>query len=118
VLAHAARAAAGPVYDPTREEDLTRKWTPAHRADVVQAFTELAKLADEARLLEGRGQVQAAIELWHRVCGDSFPAGAAESAEEALRNWNGGSITKAGRVVPVVLPAAPSYRPSRAWRSA
>ena len=117
VLTHTPSAARGAIFDPTREEDLTGKWSDEHRAQVVQAFTELAKLADDALRLEANGDIQGAIELWHRVLGPLFPEPAAQSVEDALRAWNGGSISQAGRVSPVVLPAAAAYRPGRAWRS-
>lgn len=96
------------------QEDLTRKWTSADRALVLQFFTESHRLAGEALRLERAKDAVAACGVWREVFGDAFPVPEVSFAER-LRSVSvvGGSITPDGR-----LTTAPgNVRPVRPWRA-
>ncbi|MGI5518977.1 SMODS domain-containing nucleotidyltransferase [Streptomyces sp. CA-106131] len=115
-LAHAAHAVTGPVLDPTGIDDLTTDWTTTQRTAYATALTGAARRAAEARRLEEDGQHSAAIEIWHEVIGDPFPAAEAQSAADALRALAAGSITSTGRAVTSPRGQQPA-RPTRSWRT-
>ncbi|WP_035803990.1 nucleotidyltransferase domain-containing protein [Kitasatospora mediocidica] len=115
-LAHAAQAVAGPVHDPTGVDDLTAKWTPGQRAGYAQALRTAADQAAEARRLEQDGDHDAAIDIWHTLIGDAFPASPGQTAADALRALASGSITSTGRAVTSQRAQQPA-RPSRSWRT-
>ncbi|MFE7439353.1 hypothetical protein ACFU7X_02635 [Streptomyces chartreusis] len=115
-LQHAAQAITGPVFDPTRADDLTADWTTAQRTGYAATLASAARRAAEARRLEKDGQHTAAIEIWHALIGDPFPAAAPQSATDALRALAAGSITSTGRAITSRLGQQPS-RPGRSWRT-
>ncbi|MGW0566002.1 SMODS domain-containing nucleotidyltransferase [Streptomyces tauricus] len=115
-LAHAARAVASPVLDPTGVDDLTIDWTTAERTTYATTLTAAARRAAEARRLEEDGQHTAAIEIWHDLIGDPFPQAEAQSATDALRALAAGSITSTGRAVTSSRARQPA-RPGRSWRT-
>ena len=114
-IRHAATALAGPVYDPTEEDDLTAKWTDRERIAYITAVSAAARDAAEARRLEGDDEHNAAIEIWYDLLGDPFPPAPPQSADDALRSLGGGSITSRGRAVPSQRGNQP-VRPGRSWR--
>lgn len=115
-LALAAHAVTGPVFDPTGVDDLTAGWTAAQRTAYAAALRDAARRAAEARRLEQDGQHAAAIEIWHGLIGDAFPAAEAQSVAEALRALAAGSITSTGRAVTSARGQQPA-RPARSWRT-
>lgn len=115
-LAHAARAVAGPVFDPTGVDDLTADWTTAQRTAYTATLSAAARRAAEARRLEEDGQHAAAIDIWHDLIGDPFPVAEAQSATDALRALAAGSITSTGRAVTSPRGQQPA-RPARSWRT-
>jgi hypothetical protein len=115
VLEYAATAVAGPVIDPTKEDDLTADWTPGQRAATVATFTAAAKQAREALELAADGDEAAAVAVWHDILGGPFPTPPAQSVIDTLRALNGGSITSVGVVTPSAVGRQPA-RPTRSWR--
>lgn len=95
-LEHAAIAVTGAVYDPTREGDLTAKWSSAERVQAVQKFGELAKYAREAVNL-AKDDEQAALENWHAVFPNGITAPEPRTPTDVMKSWMAGSITSTAR---------------------
>ncbi|MEU7590774.1 nucleotidyltransferase [Micromonospora sp. NPDC049230] len=115
-LEYAAEAVMGKVYDPTGVDDLAKDWTPGERLRFSQTFGLAAKRGREARRLAVDGDHQAAIDIWHTVFGEPFPAPTAQPAAQALAALSAGSITSAGRAV-TSQRGAQTNRPARSWRT-
>lgn len=96
LVEHGASSVVGPVYDPTREGDLTAKWSAAERARAVQKFTELAKFAREAVSLEGDDE-DAALENWHAVFPEGIAAPEPRTPTDVMKSWMVGSMTSTTR---------------------
>ena len=116
VLEHAAIACAGPIYDPAQENDLTEEWTPEQRAGIIRTFKSLAERARRALELESADDSDAALDLWHSIFGEEFPAPDIRSPKDVMSAWGFGSITETGR--PTTTTAG-SHRvpPGRGWRA-
>lgn len=104
------------VYDPTREDNLLRRLDVGTRDAAQRQFAKWTELAREARRLAEKGDQDAAVDVWHQVFGNPFPAGAEESTAAAARAWQGGAPTATGRITTAAIgrTAAP---PGRSWRS-
>jgi hypothetical protein len=116
VFLHAATAVYGPVLDPTGRDDLSTEWTQQQRHAYAQVFTSAARKGGEAVRLHQAGDHTAAIELWHSVFGDDFPAVPVQSVSQALTGLAAGSVTIAGRAVPSRI-GGQTMRPTRSWSS-
>ncbi|MEV4202830.1 hypothetical protein [Micromonospora globbae] len=115
-LDYAAEAVMGNVYDPTGVDDLAKDWTPGERSRFSQTFSIAAKRGREAQRLAADGDHQAAIDIWHAVFGEPFPAPTAQPAAQALAALSAGSITSTGRAV-TSQRGAQTNRPARSWRT-
>jgi hypothetical protein len=116
VLRHAATAVYGPVYEPAGEDDVTAKWTPEQHRIAAQAFSDAANRADEAVRLDNAGDPDGAIDAWHTLLGDDFPAAPARPLKNAAAAWASGSISQTGRPSPT--RAASQQAPAgRSWAS-
>lgn len=115
-LRHAAVALTGAVYDPTGADDLTAEWTTNERTTYVSAVRAAVQRAAEALRLESDGDHDAAIELWHDILGDPFPAAPRQSATSAWEHLAAGGVTSTGRAVASPRANQPA-RPARSWRS-
>ncbi|MEV4086335.1 hypothetical protein ACGFJC_53960 [Nonomuraea fuscirosea] len=113
---HAATAVMGKVLDPTGVDDLAEEWTPSERTIYSKALATAAARGREALSLAADGEHQAAIEIWHSVFGEPFPAPSAQTATQALSALTAGSITSTGRAVSSQRGAQPN-RPARSWRT-
>ncbi|WP_248962018.1 nucleotidyltransferase domain-containing protein [Sphaerisporangium perillae] len=113
---HAATAVMGKVMDPTGVDDLAEKWTSSDRKVYSQVFATAAARGKEALGLASDGEHEAAIEIWHSVFGDPFPAPSAQTPAQALVALTAGSITSTGRAVTSRRGVQPN-RPARSWRT-
>jgi hypothetical protein len=115
-LEHAASAVMGKVMDPTGVDDLAEEWTSSARTTYSEAFATAAARGREALSLAADGEHTAAIEIWHSVFGDPFPAPSPQTPAQALAALAAGSITSAGRAVSSRRGVQPN-RPARSWRT-
>lgn len=116
VLRHAATAVYGPVYEPAGEDDVTAKWTTSERTRAAEVFAAAAARADEALALDQAGDADSALDSWHRLLGEDFPAPAPRSAKQAAAAWAAGSMTKDGRAS-ATRAASQQAGPGRSWAS-
>lgn len=101
-------------YAGLAQDDLTRKWSGAERAQVLRFFEENRRKAVEAVRLENAPDPVAALYLWRDVFGDLFPQGDVSFAERLKTIGQvGGAVTPDG----VLTTAAGNARPSRPWRA-
>jgi hypothetical protein len=113
-LDHAKNAVRGPVLEPAGEDDVTAKWTDDERQRAVRVYSQASAKAAEALALEDAGDVHAAIDVWHSLFGDAFPAPPQRSVQNALTALAAGTITTTGR--PTATKAAPQVAaPGRSW---
>ncbi|MBL8930204.1 MAG: nucleotidyltransferase [Kineosporiaceae bacterium] len=106
----------GRSYSGLALDDLTAKWTPEQRAQVVAFYTDRHRLAIEALKLEADDPVAASL-TWAQVFGSAFPEVQETLAERVARtNRLGGGTTSTG-----VLTTSPRVRaaspPARPWRA-
>ncbi|MET8987787.1 hypothetical protein ABZW49_20260 [Nonomuraea wenchangensis] len=113
---HAADAVMGQVMDPTGVDDLAAEWTLSERTTYSKAFATAAGRGREALELAADGEREAAVEIWHSVFGDPFPAPSSQTAAQALTGLTAGSITSTGRAVSSRRGTQPN-RPARSWRT-
>ncbi|MEW9531723.1 hypothetical protein [Microbispora sp. NPDC049125] len=113
---HAATAVRGQVMDPTGADDLAEEWTSADRKAYSEVFATAAACGREALSLAADGEHEAAIEIWHSVFGDPFPAPPPQTPAQALAALAAGSITSTGRAVTSRRGVEPN-RPARSWRT-
>lgn len=114
---HGAQLLAGQrILDPTGEDNLLNKLDDDTRTAAQAAFDAWRAQAEEALNLQAAGDHAGAIDIWHRIFGDAFPAADAQSLTRAAHAWLGGGVTSAGRVTPST--GRQIARPSRSWRSA
>ncbi|MER7369080.1 nucleotidyltransferase [Nonomuraea wenchangensis] len=113
---HAADAVMGKVMDPTGVDDLAAEWTLSDRTTYSKAFATAAARGREALDLTADGEHEAAVEIWHSVFGDPFPAPSPQTAAQTLTGLTAGSITSTGRSVSSRRGTQPN-RPARSWRS-
>jgi hypothetical protein len=115
VLEQASTAVQGPVLDPAGDDDVTAKWSRSERLTAVHTFAKLAEQAHEALALEADDDVDAAIDVWHRLIGVPFPPARNRSPIEVLGAWNTeGSRSSTGRPT-TSTRGRQSTRPGRAW---
>ncbi|BAH47249.1 SMODS domain-containing nucleotidyltransferase [Rhodococcus opacus] len=114
-LEHAKNAVRGAVIEPAGDDDVTVKWSQSEREVAAGKFSDFAARAAEALDLEADGDTEAAIDIWHSLFGDSFPAATPRSPGAALAAWNTvGSRTSTGRPTTSTSGRQPT-RPGRAW---
>ncbi|MFC7447404.1 SMODS domain-containing nucleotidyltransferase [Rhodococcus daqingensis] len=114
-LEHAKTAVRGGVIEPAGDDNVTAKWTQTEREVAAKLFSDFAARAAEALRLEVDGDVEAAIDVWHSLFGDSFPVAGDRSPEAVLAAWNSvGSRTSTGRPSISTSGRQPT-RPGRAW---
>ena len=101
-------------YTGLAQDDLTRKWSGAERAQVLRCFAENRRKAVEAVRLENAGDPVAAVLAWRDVFGDLFPQ-VEVSFTERLKTISqvGGAVTSDG----LLTTAAGNARPARPWRA-
>lgn len=116
VLQHASTAVLGRVIEPGGDDDVTAKWTQGEREHAARVFTAQARRAAEALRLEEAGDVEAAIDVWHDVLGECFPAPVARPADKVMTAWSAGSVSSTGR--PSTTRAGGQQSPpGRSWSS-
>lgn len=103
------------ILDPTGEDNLLSKLDNDTRTVARAAFGAWCGQAEEALDLQAAGDHAAAIDIWRRIFGDTFPAADAQSLTTAAHAWLGGGLTSAGRVTSNTSRQV--ARPSRSWRS-
>ena len=109
----AADKLSGP-YTGLAQDDLTRRWSKAERAQVVRFFEQNRRKAVEAVRLENAGDPAAAVHTWRDVFGDLFPQTDVSLAERLKTiSQVGGAVTSDG----LLTTAAGNARPSRPWRA-
>lgn len=113
---HAASAVMGKVMDPTGVDDLADEWTSSDRTTYSKVFATAAARGREALSLAADGEHEAAIDFWHSVFGNPFPAPRPQTSAQALTALPAGRITPAGRAVSSPRGAQPN-RPARSWRT-
>lgn len=114
VLEHARTAVLVQVLDPAGDDDVTTKWTRAERQIAADSFARMATQAREALDLEGSDS-DAALDVWHALFGDPFPAPDPRDPAQVLPAWNSnGGRTSTGRPTASSL-AVQSVNPGRAW---
>lgn len=114
VLDHAKDAVTGPVVEPAGEDDVTAKWTSEQRRTAARVYGRASQKAAEALALERAGDMDAAIDVWHSLFGDSFPPAPHRSVQNALTALAAGSVTSTGR--PSTTQAAHQVSaPGRSW---
>jgi hypothetical protein len=116
IFQHAASTVSGKLLDPTGVDDLAENWSAAQRAAYSQAFAQAAARAQEAIALDVDGETDAALDIWHTLLGDAFPAPARQTSAQALAGLVGGSITSTGRAITSPRGVQPN-RPGRSWRT-
>lgn len=117
VLAHAAGAVGGPVYEPAGDDDVTVKWTAAERARAARVYGRAADRAREALRLEAAGDEHAAMGVWHDLFGEAFPAPPTRAPAKAAAAWAVGSMSSGGR--PSTTTAGrQNVAPTRSWAPA
>ncbi|WP_286968129.1 MULTISPECIES: nucleotidyltransferase domain-containing protein [Arsenicicoccus] len=101
-------------YAGLAQDDLTRKWSGADRAQVLRFFKEKLRKAVEAVRLESAGDPVAAVHIWRDVFGDLFPQTDVTFTErlKSIRQV-GGAVTSSG----LLTTAAGNARPARPWRA-
>ncbi len=115
-LEYAATAVKGPVIEPAGDDDVTAKWTAQERATASRLYGQAAGRTAEALRLEDAGDMDGAIDVWHSVFGDAFPAAPQRSVANAMAAWAAGSVSSTGR--PSHTRAAQQQAaPGRAWSS-
>jgi len=100
------------ILDPTGVDDVISDWDLTQRAAHREVFLYATERGREALVLESEGEHEAAIEIWSTILGDSFPAAAPQTVDEALAGLTAGSVTTEGRVVTSMLGNQP-VRPGR-----
>jgi hypothetical protein len=116
VFCTGAQMLLGPISDPTDFDVLTDDVDDGVVQAAQQAFADTADRADEALRLAAEGDEDAAIDVWHEIFGDGFPAAAPPSAQAAIDSLLAGAVTSTGRPTPV-RGVALDARPTRSWRS-
>lgn len=114
ILAHAAIASMGPIFDPALENDLTEKWSPGMRQAVARTFDKLSNDARRAATLDGSGDSDAAQELWAGILGSGFPLPVPRKPKDVMTAWASGSLTPTGRPV-AGLSGGVRVDPGRGW---
>lgn len=114
LLDHAQAAVNGPVLEPAGDDDVTAKWTIQERQAAVRAFAHAADKAAETLALEGAGDMDAAIDVWHSLFGEPFPPAPSRSPLSALAVFGAGSLTSTGRPSPTQA-AQQLVAPGRSW---
>lgn len=113
-LDHARDAVRGPVLEPSGEDDVTAKWTSEERQTAARVYAQASRKAAEAFALERAGDMDAAIDVWRSLFGDSFPPAPHRSVQNALTALGAGSVTSTGR--PSTTQAARQVSaPGRSW---
>lgn len=116
-FAQSSRVLTG-VYTGLAQDDLTAKWTPAERQQVVAFFQRNHRRAEEALKYETTGDTAAASSVWREILGQEFPQGEV-SFDKRLADVTrlGGGLTSGGRLTTsTAAPAATN--PGRPWRGA
>jgi hypothetical protein len=117
ILETGAELLGGTYFEPTGVDRISDRLKPSIVANAKPSLQGAAEQAREARRLSDSGVHDAAIAVWRALCGDCFPAPAAQEAADALsRAFQGGSITSTGRVVSSSAGAQLAL-PGRSWRS-
>ena len=117
ILTTAADLIGGRYYEPTGVEAISERLDPQDVALARPFLHDLARRAAEALRLAAAGDPKEAQRVWAAICGDLFPAPAAQSAGDALNAaFAGGSVTSAGSVSTTPAGAQRS-RPTRSWRA-
>lgn len=113
-LSQGARILQGPVMEPAGDDDVSAKWESGDRDRAVEVFTAAADFAVEAVDLRRQGDEHGAVANWHAIFGRDFPAAPIPDAEDALKAWASGSVTRSGRASSTTAGAAAA--PGRSWR--
>lgn len=113
-LDHAKEAVKGPVLEPAGEDDVTVKWTHDERQIAMRVYAQASKKAAEALAFERAGDMDAAIDVWHSLFGDSFPAAPHRSVQNALTALAAGSLSITGRPSTTQVGQQTSA-PGRSW---
>ena len=80
----------------------------------ARVYGQASRQAAEALALERAGDMDAAIDVWHPLFGDSFPPAPHRSVQNALTALAAGSVTSTGR--PSTTKAAQQVSaPGRSW---
>ena len=86
-------------YTGLAQDDLTREWSGAERAQVLRFFEESRGKAVEAVRLEIAGDPVAAVHAWRDIFGDLFPQTVVSFAERLKTIGQvGGAVTSEGRL--------------------
>jgi hypothetical protein len=106
------------VYTGLAQEDVTAKWTPAERQQVVAFFQRNHRRAEEALMYETTGDTAAASSMWREILGQEFPQVEVAFTDRLSATTRlGGGLTSTGRLT--TSPAAPAAtNPGRPWRRA
>jgi hypothetical protein len=116
VLSHAARRVTGPVSDPTREDDLTRKWDAEDHVVFAAEFARLSRIAERAIQLESTGHANGALSEWHAIFGPLVPPVDSMTESQAAHAWTTAGLTPSGAIAPSAEAATTILKPSRAYR--
>ncbi len=115
-LAKAPTTAASAVYDPSGENDLTDDWSFETRAEVIGILKQLSKRATEAMEAQRDGNESLALQIWSNICGDEFPEVTLTEVAALDALWQGGGVTRRGRITTDRQQATVTARPTRSWR--
>jgi hypothetical protein len=115
-LDHAKEAVMGPVLEPAGEDDVTAKWTYEDRQTAARVYAQAFRQAAEALAFERAGDMDAAIDVWHSLFGDSFPPAPHRSVQNALTALAAGSLATTGRPSATQVGQQVSA-PGRSWSS-
>lgn len=99
-------------FDPTGEDELSRKVSAEDRATAQAAFAAAADAADRAQRHTAAGKHPAAIAEWFSIFGGPFPS---RDAKDVLRTASGGVISSSG--TPTRQGEGTRVQPTRSWRS-
>ena len=115
MFAKAPTVAAGAVFDPSGENDLTDDWSIETRAEVIEMLEHLSKRTSEAMAAQRDGNESLALQIWSDICGNKFP-NATLTEEQALDAlWQDGGVTPAGRITTDPRQVKATARPTRSW---
>ncbi|WP_375485883.1 nucleotidyltransferase [uncultured Jatrophihabitans sp.] len=114
ILDHAKEAVKGPVLEPAGEDDVSAKWTYEERQTAIRVYAQASKKAAEALAFERAGDMYAAIDVWHSLFGDSFPAAPHRSVQNTLTALAAGSLSTTGRPSTTQVGQQASA-PGRSW---
>jgi hypothetical protein len=115
MVAKAPTIAAGAVFDPSGENDLTEDWSIETRAEVIEILEHLSKRTCEAVAAHRDGNESLALQLWSDICGDKFPTATLNEEEALDALWQDGGVTATGRITTDPQQVKVTARPTRSW---